>query len=204
MTSRSGQGCPTSTTIELRRCYPRARGRESVGAALGADTIAGKVLFIGPQLGIDGVALTMNDPAFWRSQTPGIGFIGDARSLATLYGTLAFDASDDGRRLARSATIADHTEVRFEGPDALTDIPLRIGTGFQLPIAAAPFSHGRRAFGHSGLSGAIGFADPDAGLGFGYVTNAMRGATGLDRRAATLVDAAYRCLAGAGPRTAPI
>ncbi len=35
------------------------------------------------------------------------------------------------------------------------------------------FSAGERAFGHPGAGGSLGFADPDARVGFGYTMNKM-------------------------------
>jgi CubicO group peptidase (beta-lactamase class C family) len=53
---------------------------------------------------------------------------------------------------------------------------------------------GPGAFGHPGAGGSLGFADPDAGVAFGYVMNQMQlGLTG-DRRTETLVAAVYDCL----------
>ena len=51
-----------------------------------------------------------------------------------------------------------------------------------------------RAFGHTGAGGAIGFADPDAGIGFAYAPNHMYAGPGPSPRLARLVDAVYRCL----------
>jgi CubicO group peptidase (beta-lactamase class C family) len=44
--------------------------------------------------------------------------------------------------------------------------------GFMKPSAALPFG-GPRAFGAPGAGGALGFADPDTGVGYAYVTNRM-------------------------------
>jgi CubicO group peptidase (beta-lactamase class C family) len=53
---------------------------------------------------------------------------------------------------------------------------------------------GPAAFGHPGAGGSLGFADPEAGVAFGYVMNQMQlGLTG-DRRTETLVAALYGCL----------
>ena len=50
------------------------------------------------------------------------------------------------------------------------------------------------AFGHSGMGGSIGFADPKARLSFGYTMNRQGATLGLDARAQSLIDAVYRTL----------
>ena len=69
-------------------------------------------------------------------------------------------------------------------------LPTRFGTGFMLPPALVA----RRAptcFGHPGAGGSLGFADPEAGIGFGYVMNQMAFAIQGDTRAAALLEAVY-------------
>ena len=50
---------------------------------------------------------------------------------------------------------------------------------------------GRRAFGHSGAGGSLGFADAEHGVGFGYVMNRMQVGLAEDKRPRNLVRA--RC-----------
>ncbi|MER8904563.1 hypothetical protein ACYG9R_05120 [Mesorhizobium sp. RSR565B] len=45
-----------------------------------------------------------------------------------------------------------------------------------------------------GWGGALGFADPGAGVGFGYVTNRMLGFDDVDPRRKVLIDAVYDAL----------
>jgi CubicO group peptidase (beta-lactamase class C family) len=52
---------------------------------------------------------------------------------------------------------------------------------------------GDRAFGHVGMGGSIGFADPDIGLTMGYAMNRLGKSILLDSRGQSLVDAAYSC-----------
>ena len=80
------------------------------------------------------------------------------------------------------------------GTDDLLGNELRLALGFQLPTEDVPFSPGGNAFGHAGLSGALGFADPTAGIGFGYIPNKMGGASTIDRRSKAIIDAVYSCL----------
>src|SRR5262249_61063701 len=49
-------------------------------------------------------------------------------------------------------------------------------------------------FGHLGFGGGIGFADPRAGMGFGYSMNKMGGGLALNARGQSLIDAVYESL----------
>jgi CubicO group peptidase (beta-lactamase class C family) len=62
------------------------------------------------------------------------------------------------------------------------------GLGYQLLWKIYP-GLGTQAFGHTGLGGSIGLADPTSRLGFGYVVNQL-GNSG----AAHLLTATYRSL----------
>ena len=50
------------------------------------------------------------------------------------------------------------------------------------------------AFGHAGAGGSLAFADPETGLGFGYVMNDLRFDLEGDPRSEELVKAVYRSL----------
>ena len=91
-------------------------------------------------------------------------------------------------------TIARAARVQSEGPDALLHLPTRFALGYMLPPTLSPACP-EGCFGHPGAGGSLGFADPEAGLGFGYVMNRMElGLTG-DPRATRLVEASYAALA---------
>jgi CubicO group peptidase (beta-lactamase class C family) len=49
---------------------------------------------------------------------------------------------------------------------------IRFALGFMKSTAAMPFGSAS-AFGSPGAGGALGFADPEAGVGYAYVTNRM-------------------------------
>jgi CubicO group peptidase (beta-lactamase class C family) len=51
-----------------------------------------------------------------------------------------------------------------------------------------------RSFGSPGTGGALGFADPDAGIGYGYVTSRMGTVFTGDPRDVALRDALYDAL----------
>ena len=50
------------------------------------------------------------------------------------------------------------------------------------------------AFGHAGMGGSLGFADPAARLSFGYAMNKQGRGVLLNDRGQALVDAVYRAL----------
>ncbi len=100
-------------------------------------------------------------------------------------------ADVDGRRLLSPATVARARRVESDGPDRVIGMPMQFGLGFALGPSLPP-SCGPTAFGHPGAGGSLGFADPDARIGFGYVMNQMQ--LGVDTRAEVLVRAVYAAL----------
>jgi CubicO group peptidase (beta-lactamase class C family) len=77
--------------------------------------------------------------------------------------------------------------------DVVTHTWVRRTLGFMLPDTRLGDPRLLTAFGHSGLGGSLGFADPPRRLAFGYVMNRMR--IGFDSRYAELCRALYACLA---------
>jgi hypothetical protein len=63
------------------------------------------------------------------------------------------------------------------------------------PSAAWPFG-GPSSFGSPGSGGALGFADPGAGVGYAYVTSQMGTTLTGDPRDVALRDALYDALPG--------
>jgi CubicO group peptidase (beta-lactamase class C family) len=66
----------------------------------------------------------------------------------------------------------------------------KFSLGFMKPCAAWPF-HEPRAFGHPGAGGSLGFADPQAQIGYAYVTNRMGTELTADPRDVALRNALY-------------
>ncbi len=135
--------------------------------------------------------------AAWRSaEIPGANGHGTARALARIYGTLARGGDQDGVHLLDAAGIERcRTEESF-GADLVLAVPTRFGGGFMLTQDRpdARFGPNPGAFGHPGAGGALGFADPESKVGFGYVVNRMGPHILLDPRATALVDAVYGAL----------
>lgn len=74
------------------------------------------------------------------------------------------------------------------GPDRVLVVNTRFGPGFMLHGPASPLLS-PASFGHPGRGGSLAFADPEAGIGFGYVTNALAKSVTADPRAQALVRA---------------
>jgi len=81
-----------------------------------------------------------------------------------------------------------------EGPDRVILMPTRFASGFALPPMLS-LDAPDTAFGHPGAGGSLGFADPAAGLAFGYVMNQMQLGLAGDPRSERLVSAAYASVA---------
>jgi CubicO group peptidase (beta-lactamase class C family) len=130
--------------------------------------------------------LGFNDREVHAAELPAANAIGDARSLARLYGATVSEV--DGTRLLDEATVADATTEVSNGPDEVLLVPTRFGAGFFLSSPFSPLM-GPRSFGHAGAGGSLAFADPDAEVGFAYVMNQMRSNLSNDLRTSTLIDA---------------
>lgn len=138
----------------------------------------------------------MNTPAWRRAEIPAGNAHTNARALARVYGALACGGAVDGVRVLRPESIARARSEQANGPDAvLFGWPTRFGLGFSLPPEGAGFgSSSATAFGCPGAGGSIGFADPDARVGFGYTMNQMHAAIPPDPRAVRLIEALYASL----------
>jgi CubicO group peptidase (beta-lactamase class C family) len=150
-------------------------------------------------LGAPGGALSdpgvWDDPRLHAAEIPAANGIGDARSIACLYGScvgpVATAAGGTGRTLG--AGQLDRALVQqTEGPDAvLMGLDIQWGLGFMLNrgIVAAAGLGGPHSFGHFGMGGSAGWADPDLELGMGYVMNRMVVGTTGDTRSFRLMQA---------------
>lgn len=144
-----------------------------------------------------------DSPEAWRAEIGGGGGIANARGLAGMHTPLANGGAHKGGRLLssdhieRMSAVSVATEV-----DATLLMPTRFGLGFMRSMdnRHRPAGHmetmilGRAAFGHAGAGGSVGFADPEARLGFGYAMNRMGAGILLNDRGQALVDATYQAL----------
>lgn len=126
----------------------------------------------------------------WRSAGDGSATsFGTADGLARVYAALATDGTLDGTRVLQESTIEAAVQEQPLAKVAGGGTPGGFGLGYQLLWKVHP-TLPPGSFGHTGMGGSIGLADPAARLGFGFVMNQM-GSNG----AAHLLGAIYRSLA---------
>ncbi|MCK7597002.1 beta-lactamase family protein [Microbulbifer sp. CAU 1566] len=114
-----------------------------------------------------------------------------ARDLASVYGDLAGDAPN----LLPPDVLREATREQSRGQDAILQTDVAFGCGFLKSSSARDLYFGSDAgFGHPGAGGSIGFADPEAELGFGYVTSRMGQSLFMDQRAVGLLECLYRLM----------
>jgi CubicO group peptidase (beta-lactamase class C family) len=132
----------------------------------------------------------------WRgAEIPAANGHGSARALARIYGALACGTSDGVTLLSRDAIDRARTEQRSGLDGVLPIVHTKFALGFQLGTDAEPIGPNPRAFGHSGMGGSFGFADPEAGLGFGYAMNRMEnGVFLIGPRATALMNSVFAAL----------
>lgn len=141
----------------------------------------------------------MNTRAFRAAELPFGNMFTDARSLARMYAATV--SKVDGVRLLNPATVEKMTVVQTDktkmnglppGLDVPADRSFYMALGFWRACPPMPWA-GPGSFGHPGSGGSVGFADPDAGVGFGYVTNLWSFRIG-EPRASNLAAAVAACL----------
>ncbi|MEW2414177.1 serine hydrolase domain-containing protein [Streptomyces sp. NPDC046866] len=133
-----------------------------------------------------------NDPGFRAAELPASAGVGTARGLAGLYAAL-LDDTEDGARVFAPETLALAGQELSAGPDRVLVVHTRFGPGYMLHSPASPLLS-PASFGHPGRGGSLAFADPESGVGFGYVTNAHAKSVTADPRAQSLVRALRACL----------
>ncbi|MGP3686619.1 serine hydrolase domain-containing protein [Streptomyces sp. IBSNAI002] len=134
-----------------------------------------------------------NDPAYRAAELPASNGIGTARALARFYAATV-GVVEDGARIFTPATTALAGKELSAGPDRVLVVNTRFGPGYMLHGPASPLLS-PSSFGHPGRGGSLAFADPEAGIGFGYVTNAHAKSVTADPRAQALVRALRTALA---------
>jgi CubicO group peptidase (beta-lactamase class C family) len=185
--------------------FPVKPGKESALRAIDPLSKSGRSVLAGAhgslfadEHGRPRFAEFMNTPDVLAAEVGALGATATARALARTYAALA-----DGDELVSRASVERFRTEQVCGRDAVMGVPTRWAVGYSLEPAAlvpgAPPMHGPNdgAFGHMGAGGQIGFADPSARVGVGFVRNHLEDQA-LPLMGACLVEMLYSCLGSSG------
>jgi CubicO group peptidase (beta-lactamase class C family) len=116
------------------------------------------------------VSLVKGDTPFLDGEVPAANGVVTGRGLAKMYAALANDGRIDGKKylseeLARGLT----GQPRRKWPDANLVVPMPFHLGYH----ESPVPGLLTGFGHVGLGGTLGWADPATGSSFGFVHNRL-------------------------------
>jgi CubicO group peptidase (beta-lactamase class C family) len=130
----------------------------------------------------------VNKVEWRRAEVPSTNGHATAAGVARLYAALL----EPGRLLSPDL-LAESTSPQSEGYCPVLGEEVTFGLGFKPTVPRRPFGPNPGSFGHFGTGGAVGFADPTAGVAFGYVMNHVIPRWQSSRNRA-LIDALYDCL----------
>ncbi len=106
-------------------------------------------------------------------EVPSGGAVGTARAIARAYGVFASGGHELGLRQETLDLLSAPAVAPSRGFfDECLKGEVQFSLGFMKPSPAWPFGSAS-AFGSPGAGGALGYADPIAGIGYGYVTSRM-------------------------------
>ena len=183
-------------TIIPPRAGPPAAGDELfLRAFVDANSLTRRAFASPP--GISGIS-AMNSPQIRAASLPSMGGIASAHALAKFYAMLAGEGTWEGRALFKKETLGWMSTRLAQGFDPVLQREMSFSAGFMMdPLDG----NGRKvrsllgpspsAFGHAGAGGSLGFADPEQGVGFGYVMNQMESGVLPHERCTSLVRAFY-------------
>ena len=140
-----------------------------------------------------GAAISVDEQHIYARnlEVPSGGGVGTARAIAHAYSVFATEGKELGlrpetlRELTAPATPSTHGFY-----DECIKGEAQFSLGFMKSCPGFPFGN-PGSFGAPGAGGSIGFADPQAQIGYAYVTNRMGVMMGGDPRDVALRDALY-------------
>ncbi|WP_431232439.1 serine hydrolase domain-containing protein [Mycolicibacterium psychrotolerans] len=135
-------------------------------------------------------------------EMPSSNGIGTARAVARLYGAAAAGGAD----LGLTGSVLDDLTGPAPTPsggirDRVMNVKILYSLGFCKPVPMVQFGSSDKAFGTPGFGGSFGFADPDTGVGFGYVMNRLGFHLASDPRELALRQAVFRDVLGVRPQS---
>jgi CubicO group peptidase (beta-lactamase class C family) len=139
--------------------------------------------------------VTLNSKAWREAEICSANGHGNARAVARVYGAIARGGEIDGIRLLSPAGIERMRTEQHNMTEVMQQRPYHQGLGVLLNTAEAVWmGPNPRAFGHHGIGGSIGMADPEAKLGISYSVDRMHARGDNGPRARRLIEAIYASL----------
>jgi len=147
--------------------------------------------FLNPHLpGSDMTAY--NKPPMRRSELAWASSTGSAQGVARAYLPFSLGGKFDGKRFLKATTLEPaYKRQGWSDHDLVLQKPLGWSNGF-LKEERHLFSPNPESFGHAGMGGALGWADPVDQISFGYAMNKMDWHV-RSPRAVALCHALYEC-----------
>ena len=171
---------------------PNMQARLFAAKEVETDTLRSKAFVQNPA---EPWPVTLNSSIWRESEIASGNGHGNARGVARIYAAFARGGELDGVRLTRPASIEAMITEQHNITELMQDRPYHQALGILLNTPEAVYmGPNPRAFGHHGIGGSLGFADPDARVGFSYAVNRMHAVGTNGPRAARLIDALYGAL----------
>jgi CubicO group peptidase (beta-lactamase class C family) len=132
-------------------------------------------------------------------EVPSQGGVGTVRTIAHAYSEFATGGFQLGiRQETLQALMAPAIPPLYGFYDECMRREWQLSLGFAKPDAGFPFGS-PSAFGTPGSGGSFGFADPQTGIGYGYVLNRLGSMQGKDPRELAIREAMYRSIGEPDP-----
>lgn len=149
-------------------------GRQPLNAPVGSNLYwIEKAMSFGKAFipGQEGPDVGFNSPKVHAAELGGAGGLATAASLAKIWSAAVYET--DGVRLLSDETVASATAVRVGGESVFKEPPPYInrGNGFAVYTPGGLEYLSPKGFGHDGFGGQTGWADPEHGIGFAYLSD---------------------------------
>ena len=131
-------------------------------------------------------------PAFWKACLPAMNGVCTARSLAKMYAALSLGGALDGTRLVAEEIVREAATVQMKRLDKVVLYPLHWRLGYHR--ADALLMDVPSAFGHFGVGGSGGWANPELELSAAFTHNSFPLSPTSQIRAVLSTAAVYQSL----------
>jgi CubicO group peptidase (beta-lactamase class C family) len=131
-------------------------------------------------------------PCFWKACLPSMNGVCTARSLAKMYSALSLGGELDGVRLIREDIVKQSAKVQMKRADRVVLYPLHWRLGYHR--ADALLMDVPSAFGHFGMGGSGGWANPELKLSAALTHNGFPLSVTGQLRTVMVTAAVYRSL----------